>query len=113
MVDQNFGGVLLESLRSRPTDFSNLVLLSATRQSGVISTSTTNPTTTKAVGRGGPRQPMANYFYGRQRILRLGHYDLYGVEGLLTYAIESLPLSQMRIGEIEKVSTANLLIILK
>nr|CDS26821.2 hypothetical transcript [Hymenolepis microstoma] len=34
-----------------------------------------------------------------------GHYGLYGVANLLTHAIESLPLSQMVVGDIEKVSS--------
>ncbi|CDS35642.1 conserved hypothetical protein [Echinococcus multilocularis] len=91
LVDQNFGGILLEGLKSRPTEFTNLVLLSATRQASALRTERT------AVER-----PLQGYFYPHYYAYRLGHYDLYGVEDLLTYAVENLPLSQMIVGDIEE-----------
>lgn len=53
-------------------------------------------------------RPPSEFFYPRHYAFRLGHYDLYGVEDLLTYAMENLPLAQIMIGEIEKVSSNNM-----
>ncbi|KAM7535292.1 hypothetical protein Aperf_G00000090590 [Anoplocephala perfoliata] len=91
IVDQNFGGILLEGLKSRPAEFGNLVLLSATRQANAFQAE-------KAT----VERPPLEFFYPPHYALRLGHYALYGVEDLLTYAMENLPLSQIMIGEIEK-----------
>ncbi|VDM27795.1 unnamed protein product [Hydatigera taeniaeformis] len=92
LVDQNFGGILLEGLNSRPTEFTNLVLLSATRQASATQTEQTVV-----------ERPVSEFFYPRHHAYRLGHYELYGVEDLLTYVVENLPLSQMLVGDIEKV----------
>lgn len=92
VVDQNFGGILLEGLNSRPVEFGNLILLSATRQANAFQVEQTTV-----------ERPMSEFFYPRHYAFRVGHYGLYGVEDLLSYAIENLPLSQMVIGDIEKV----------
>lgn len=100
VVDQNFGGVIVEGLRAHPADFTNLVLLSATRQSSVtMALHSDASSVTDLAG-----QPMADLFYGKQGDFRLLHFEIYGVEGLLTYALENLPLSRLRIGEVQKVS---------
>lgn len=92
-MDQNFGGILLESLNVRAAEFTNLVLLSATRQASALQTEQ------MVVDR-----PPSEFFYPLYHAYRLGHYELYGVEDLLTYVVESLPLSQMLVADIEKVS---------
>ncbi|VUZ44904.1 unnamed protein product [Hymenolepis diminuta] len=91
VVDQNFGGILLEGLKSRPMEFGNLFLLSATRQANAFQGE--QPI---------PERPLSEFFYPRHYAFRVGHYGLYGVEDLLTYSVENLPLSQMVVGDIEK-----------
>ena len=90
LVDQNFGGILLEQLKSRANDFTNLVLLSGTRQAKADHIAV--------------ERPLSEFFYPHHYAFRLGHYDLYGVEDLLTYAVENLPLSRMHVSDIEAVS---------
>ncbi|VDN98473.1 unnamed protein product [Rodentolepis nana] len=91
VIDQNFGGILLEGLKSRPMEFGNLFLLSATRQANALQREQSNV-----------ERPLSEFFYPRHYAFRLGHYGLYGVANLLTHAIENLPLSQMVVGDIEK-----------
>ncbi|VDK31864.1 unnamed protein product [Taenia asiatica] len=91
LVDQNFGGILLEGLNARPAEFTNLVLLSATRQANALRAEQ------MVVER-----PLPEFFYPRHHAYRLGHYEVYGVEDLLTYVVENLPLSQILVGDIEK-----------
>ncbi|VDD82510.1 unnamed protein product [Mesocestoides corti] len=102
VVDQNFGGILLDGLKARPNDFANLVLLSATRQSIAVHDEQAEPADSGEHNKEANDWPLSSFFYGRHYAIRLGHYDLYGVEDLLTFAIESLPLSHLLIGDIEK-----------
>lgn len=93
VVDQNFGGILLDQLKSRANEFSNLILLCGTRQANALESDLTVE-----------KKPPPEFFYPLHYAFRLGHYDLYGVEDLLTYAVENLPLSQILVSDIEKVS---------
>ncbi|VDL90565.1 unnamed protein product [Schistocephalus solidus] len=92
VFDQNFAGILLSELEERAGEFPNLVVLSATRQSNVSNSAE------------GSEKSQANapfsQFYGPDSLLP-GQYDIYGVDGLLTNAIELLPLSKLPIAEIE------------
>ncbi|VDN13344.1 unnamed protein product [Dibothriocephalus latus] len=93
VFDQNFAGVLLRELEERAGEFPNLVVLSATRQSNVSSFS-------EGSDNGRAKAPLSP-FYGPDSLVP-GQYDIYGVDGLLTNAIELLPLSKLPIAEIEE-----------
>lgn len=91
--DQNFGGVLLRAIKNRPDSFSNVVVISATRQSSIDKLADETTLTN-----------LYEQFY-HPHGLQPGQYDVYGVDGLLTNAIEYAPLSKIAIGDIEKVIT--------
>nr|VZI43214.1 unnamed protein product [Spirometra erinaceieuropaei] len=93
VIDQNFAGVLLRKLEERTGEFPNLVVFSATRQSN----------TSNSVEESDNKQTNTPFspFYGPDSLLP-GQYDIYGIDGLLTSAIDLLPLSKLPIAEIEE-----------